>query len=85
MSTSTRRRKLSKEQVVKICLNGKCTNIQIIPENGFPSRCILQIELDRHLQLAYRPYDVQLFVPAELATLLEVGHPVTLTLEQSDC
>jgi hypothetical protein len=45
---------------------------------------VLHIELDRHIQLAYRPYDVQLFVPAELATHLEVGHPVMLTLEQSD-
>lgn len=71
--------------MVKICLNGKCTNIQITPNNGFPSRCVLQIELDHHMQLTYRPYDVQLFVPAELATLLEVGHAVTLTLEQSDC
>jgi hypothetical protein len=69
--------------VVKICLNGKCTNVQIIPNNGFPARCEVQIQLDHKLSLAYRPYDVQLLVPAELATLLEVGHSVTLTLEQN--
>jgi hypothetical protein len=69
--------------VVKICLHGKCKNIQITPNNGFPARCEVQIELDHNLAPSYRPYDLQLLVPAELATLLEVGHQVTLTLEQN--
>jgi hypothetical protein len=68
--------------VVKICLNGKCKHIQITPNNGFPARCEVQIELDHHVGLEYRLYDIQLLVPAELATLLEVGRSVTLTMEQ---
>jgi hypothetical protein len=69
--------------VVKICLQGRCKNIQITPNNGFPARCEVQIELNRNVALDYHLYDVQLLVPAELATLLEVGHAVTLTLEQN--
>lgn len=69
--------------MVKICLNGKCKDIQLTPSNGEPSRCVVQIELNHILPLIYRRYDVQLFFPAELATLLEVGLPVTVTLEQN--
>jgi hypothetical protein len=39
--------------------------------------------MDHGIPLTYNPYDVQLFVPTEFATLFEVGHLLTLTLEQN--
>jgi hypothetical protein len=69
--------------MVKICLSGRCKSIGIIPNNGEPSRCQVQLELDRNVSLEYHRYDVQLLVPTEFAALLEVGHAVTLTLEQN--
>ncbi len=69
--------------MVKICMRGQCKKIEITPNNGEPTRCIVQIELDHYISLAYRRFDVQLFVPVEFATLLEVGLPVNVTLEQN--
>jgi hypothetical protein len=70
-------------KMVKICLSGRCKHIGIIPVNGEPARCEIRLELDHNLSLAYHLYDIQLFVPVEFATLLEVGHTVTVTLEQN--
>lgn len=69
--------------VVKICLRGTCKAIGIIPTNGEPTRCEIRLELDHNVSLAYRLYDIQLFVPAEFATLLEIGRTVSVTLEQN--
>jgi hypothetical protein len=69
--------------MVKICLNGKCKDIQIIPDNGFPVRCKVRVELNRDIRLTYPIHEIELFVPAEFATLLEVGLPLTVTLDQT--
>jgi hypothetical protein len=69
--------------MVKICLRGTCKAIGIIPRNGEPSRCEIRMELDHNLPLEYHRYDIQLFVPTEFATLLEVGQDATVTLEQN--
>jgi len=63
--------------MVKICLNGKCRKIEIIPNNGFPVRCKVRVELNRALDVPL--HDIHLYVPAEYATLLEVGLPLTVT------
>lgn len=68
--------------MVKICLRGTCRSIGIIPNNGEPTRCEIRLELDHNMSLEYHRYDIQLFVPTEFATLLEVGRTVSLTLEQ---
>lgn len=68
--------------MVKISLRGKCKHISLTPNNGEPSRCVIQLELDQNVSLLYKLYDVQLFVPAEFASLLEVNLPLTVTLEQ---
>ena len=70
--------------MVKVCLRGKCKNIQLSADNGQPSRCLIDVELDHNVSQAYHLYDVRLLVPAEFATLLEVGLPLTLTLEQNE-
>jgi hypothetical protein len=69
--------------MVKICLNGKCKDIQIIPDNGFPVRCKVQVELNRDILLTYPMHNIELYVPAEYATLLEVGLPLIVTLDQT--
>ncbi len=69
--------------MVKICLKGICKTIELTPKNGQPGRCVIRIELDHNVSLAYRLYDVELFVPAEFSSLLEANHPVTITLEQN--
>jgi len=69
--------------VVKIFMRGRCKNVQVAPNNGEPTRCIVQIELDHHVSLQYRRYDIQLLVPTEFATLLEAGLPVSLIFEQN--
>jgi len=69
--------------VVKICLNGTCKDIQIIPNNGFPVRCKVRVELSRDALRTYPLHEIELFVPAEYATLLEVGLPLSVTLDQS--
>jgi hypothetical protein len=68
--------------VVKICLRGQCKNIQLTPSNCQPVRCEVRVELDHNTPLIYRRYDIQIFVPTEFANLLEIGIPVTVTLEQ---
>ena len=70
--------------MVKISLNGNCKDIQMIPNNGFPVRCRVKIELSRDIRLTYPVHDIELFVPTEFATLLEVGLPVTVTLDQTN-
>lgn len=69
--------------MVKVCLRGNCTTIQLTTSNGVPARCLIRVEMDHDIPLTYDLYEVQLFVPTEFATLFEVGHPVTLTLEQN--
>jgi hypothetical protein len=49
---------------------------------GEASRCEIRLELDHKVSLAYHLYDIQLFVPVEFASLLEVGRTVSVTLEQ---
>lgn len=68
--------------MVKISLKGKCQDIQVTADNGQPARCMIQVELDHSIPLAFHLYEIKLLVPTEFATLLEVGDPVTLTLEQ---
>jgi hypothetical protein len=68
--------------MVKVCLKGICKNIQLTPDNGEPSRCVIRVELDHNNSSAYRLYDLQFIVPVEFATLLEVGLPLIVTLEQ---
>lgn len=70
--------------MVKICLRGLCKEIQITPNNGEPTRCMVRVQLDHNSPLTYRRYDLQFFVPAEFASLLEVGLSVAVTLEQDD-
>ena len=72
-----------RNNVVKICLSGKCKDIQMISSNGFPARCSVRIELSRDIQLTYPLHEIELFVPAEYGMLLEVGLPVTVTLDQT--
>jgi hypothetical protein len=60
--------------VVKINLRGKCKNIELIPDNGVPGRCVVRVELDYN--------EIQLFVPTKFGTLIEVGAPVIVTLKQ---
>lgn len=69
--------------MVKVCLKGRCKSIALTAENGEPTRCVVRVELDHNISAAYRLYDVQLFVPAEFATLLEVGQVLMVTLEQN--
>ena len=69
--------------MVKICLNGKCKDIQIIPNNGFPVRSRVRIELSCDILLTYPLHDIELYVPAEYGSLLEIGLPLTVTLDQS--
>jgi hypothetical protein len=69
--------------MVKVSLRGRCKNVQLTHENGEPVRCVIRLELDHNVSLTYRLYDVQIFIPAEFASLLDVGLPLTLTLEQS--
>ena len=68
--------------MVKISLRGECKNIQLTPTNCEPVRCVVRVELDHNTPLIYRRYDIHIFVPTEFANLLEVGIPVTVTLEQ---
>lgn len=68
--------------MVKVCLRGECTHIQLTTSNGVPARCLVRVAIDHDIPLTYDLYDVQLFVPTEFASLFEVGHPLTLTLEQ---
>jgi hypothetical protein len=70
--------------MITICLKGKCKNIQFTPNNGEPARCMVRVELDHDVPLTYRIYEIQLFVPIEYATLLEVGRPLTVTLDQDE-
>jgi hypothetical protein len=70
--------------MVTVRLNGKCTQIQLTPANGEPVHCLLNVELDRNpTTLQYRPYDVQLVLPVEFAALFEVGHTISITLDQN--
>jgi hypothetical protein len=70
--------------MVKICLRGECKNVQLATNNGESARCTVRLELDHLLPLTCHPCDVQLMVPTEFASLLEVGLPLMVTLEQSE-
>lgn len=69
--------------MVKVCLTGECKSVHPRPDNGNLSRCAVRVELDHSLEIIRPRYDVELFVPAEFATLFEVGRPITITLEQN--
>jgi len=69
--------------MVKIWMRGQCKNIEIIPNNGEPARHSVQVELDGYISLEHRRCDIQLFVPAEFASLLEVALPINIILEQN--
>ena len=69
--------------MVKISLRGKCKHVLLTTSNGVPARCVVKVELDHDIPLTYDLYDIGLFVPTEFGTLLEVGLPVTVTLEQN--
>jgi hypothetical protein len=69
--------------VVKICLHGHCTSIRLMPKNGLPVRCSVLIELNHDIPLTYPVHQIQLFMPTEFATLLEVGLPLTVTIDQT--
>ena len=69
--------------MVKICLNDKCKDIQLIPNNGFPVRCKVSVELSRDLRLTYPIHFIEVYFPMEYASLLEIGLPLTLTLDQT--
>jgi hypothetical protein len=69
--------------MVKICLNGKCKDIRIMPNNGFPVRWMVRVELNRDILLTYPMHNIELYVPAEYATLPEVGLPLIVTLDQT--
>jgi hypothetical protein len=43
---------------------------------------MVRLQLDHNVSRTYHLYDVQIFVPAEFASLLEIGLSVALTLEQ---
>ena len=68
--------------MLKVHLEGKCKDIVLTPDNGEPTRCSVRVELDHNVSRNYRLYDIQLLIPAEFATLLEIGLPLSLTLEQ---
>jgi hypothetical protein len=70
--------------MVRICLRGTCKEIGIIPNNGEPTRCQVRLELDHNMSIEYHRYDIQVFIPIEFASLLEVGRTFTVALEQND-
>jgi hypothetical protein len=43
---------------------------------------VVRVELDHNIPVVFNRYDIQLFVPAEFANLLEVGVMLGITLEQ---
>jgi hypothetical protein len=68
--------------VVRINLRGKCKNIEFTPDNGAPGRCMVRVELDYDDSPSYNLHEIQLYVPTKFGSLIEVGLPVTVTLEQ---
>jgi hypothetical protein len=70
--------------MVKVCLRGRCKDIQLMPLNGHPVRCAIWVELDHNVSVAHALYDIQFLIPREFANLLEVGLPLTVTIEQND-
>ena len=46
-------------------------------------RCKVSVELSRDLRMAYPIHFIELYVPAEYGSLLEIGLPLTLTLDQT--
>jgi hypothetical protein len=69
--------------MLKICLDGKCKGLKMVVGNGFPSRCTVQAELGHEIPVVFPIYNIELSLPAELATLLEIGRSLTITLEQN--
>ena len=67
--------------MVKISLNGTCKAVELTPNNGRPRRCLIRVELDHNVAQNFRLGDVQLLVPAEIAGLVDVNFPVTVTLD----
>lgn len=69
--------------MVKINLRGMCKHVLLSPDNGVPAQSVVRVELDHDIPVTYESYDIRLFVPTEFATLLEIGLPITVTLEQN--
>jgi len=69
--------------MIKVCLTGRCTSIEPTAQNGKPAHSVIRVELDRDSSWSYSNHDIKLFVPIEFATLLEVGLPVVMTIEQN--
>jgi hypothetical protein len=72
----------TRSKLVKINLRGKCKRIELAPDNRIPGRCMVRVELDYDISSMSDVHDIQLFVPTKFGTLLEVGLPVVVTLEQ---
>ena len=69
--------------MVKVCLRGRCKNIEPATKNGKTARCRIGLQL--HDGISFQDArDVELLIPAEYAALLEVGLSLTLTLEQNE-
>ena len=44
---------------------------------------MIQVELDHNVSVAPALYDIQFLIPREFASLLEVGLPLSVTIEQN--
>ena len=69
--------------MVKVCLRGRCKDIHLTTLNGKPVRCAVDVELDHNVSVAHALYDIQFLIPREFASLLEVGLPLSVTIEQN--
>jgi hypothetical protein len=68
--------------VVKINLRGKCKKIERVADIGIHGLCIVRVQLDSDVSSISHLHEIQFLVPAKFGTLLEVGLPVTVSLEQ---
>lgn len=69
--------------MVKVCLRGRCKDVRLTTLNGNPARCAVQVELDHNVSVAHALYSLEFLIPREFASLLEVGLPLTVTIEQN--
>jgi hypothetical protein len=51
--------------VLKISLEGKCKGFKVIPADGFPSRCAVQVELGHEIPIAFPVYNIELSIPPD--------------------
>jgi hypothetical protein len=64
-------------------LEGRMPSQSAFPNNGERGRCMVMVDLDQNVPLTYHRYEIQQFMPAEFALLLDVGPSVRIALEQS--